>query len=664
MKIKTGTFLFSLVVLLISLPLHSKAQYSDTIQEAFLPYNTGVSTEFRSADGSPGEDYWQNSADYTIDAQLHPQDHSVNTSITIHYTNNSPQNLDFVWLMLDQNLFAKNSWGAKLTPYTGSRFGNKNFDGGIKLEKVRVTQNNTTYEPEMHNVDTNLKLNLKDSIEAEGGTLTITIDYQFTIPEYGSDRLGRLNTKNGIIYEVAQWYPRMAVYDDVKGWNTLPYLGAGEFYMEYGTFNYSITAPSEYVVVASGELQNPDEVLTEAQQQRWQEAQNSDETVYIINKNEVGTEQARPSGNESLTWKYQIDDSRDVAWAASKAFVWDAARINLPDGEQSLAMSVYPVESAGDSAWSRSTEYVKGSLEFYSQYLKKYPYPTAVNVAGKVGGMEYPGIVFCSWKAKEGSLWGVTDHEFGHIWFPMIVGSNEREYAWMDEGFNSFINDLSSENFNNGEYFSPVNFRELNDWMTGDNVEPILTAPDQIQDGNLGIVAYNKPAMGLHILRNSIIGKELFDEAFREYVDRWAYKHPTPDDFFNTIENVSGRELDWFWRGWFEKTWTMDQAVDSVSYIDGKPENGSLISISNYDKLVMPIKMKITQVNGNSEIVELPVQVWHRGNSWNIQYDSSTEIKEVVIDPKKEFSDVKPDNNIWQAAAATKKQNTTKGTKR
>lgn len=641
-----------LAVIMVS-PIYGQQDSIDTVQEAFLPFRTGISTKYRAAAGSPGESYWQNSADYKINTQLHPDEHKVTTRVKIHYTNSSPQKLEFVWLQIDQNLFADESWGAKLTPYTGSRFGNQSFGGGINIKKVEINQDGETYKPEMHLVDTNLKLNLKEAIAAKGGEVNITIDYTFIIPEYGSDRLGRLDTQKGIIYEVAQWYPRMAVYDDIKGWNTRPYLGAGEFYMDYGTFEYSITAPSEFVVVASGKLLNPDEVLTEKQQDRLEEARNSDERVFIINKEEVGTEESRPQGKDQLTWKYKIEKARDVAWAASKAFIWDAARINLPGRDQSLAMSVYPVESAGESAWGRSTEYVKASVEFYSKYLSKYPYPIAINVGGKVGGMEYPGIVFCSWKAEGGSLWGVTDHEIGHTWFPMIVGSNEREYAWMDEGFNTFINRLSTKNFNNGEYYNPATVREITDWMVSTMAEPILTAPDQIDAGNLGVVAYYKPAIGLRMLRQSIIGEELFDEAFQEYVDRWSYKHPMPNDFFNTIEDVSGRELDWFWRGWFAKTWTMDQAVDSVSYIGGKAANGSLITISSKNKLVVPVEMKVIQENGTAEMIQLPVQVWHRGNSWTMKYNSESPLKKVIIDPKKHFPDINPKNNVWSSEATS-----------
>ncbi|SMO42593.1 M1 family metallopeptidase [Fodinibius sediminis] len=634
-------------LLLTVSPLSAQERENNTVQEAFVPYETGPSTIYRSASGASGAHYWQNSASYEMDVALHPEEHRVTTSMTIHYTNNSPQPLEFIWLKLDQNLFDDDSWGAKLTPYSGSRFGNREFDGGLTIKGITVRQGSESYRPETRTVDTKMKIDLEEDLSAEGGEISLTIDYTFVIPEYGSDRLGRLETEEGLIYEVAQWYPRVAVFDDVQGWNIRPYLGAGEFYMDYGTFEYQISAPSEYIVVASGELQNPGEVLTREQQARWQEAQESDERVFIIKQEEVGTEASRPRGAERLTWKYKIENSRDVAWAASKAFIWDAARINLPDGDQSLAMSVYPAESAGDTAWSRSTEYVKASIEFYSDYLSKYPYPTAVNVAGKVGGMEYPGIVFCSWKATEGSLWRVTDHEFGHIWFPMIVGSNEREHAWMDEGFNFFINGLSTNHFNSGEYHRETNARLLNNWLSSEASEPIMTAPDQIQPGNLGAVAYRKPALGLRILRNSILGEEAFDEAFTEYIDRWAYKHPTPDDFFNTMENVSGRELDWFWRGWFEKSWTMDQAVDSVTYVNDEPSEGALISISNNDRLVMPVVIKITQENGREEILELPVQVWHRGDSWTISYDSSSRIQRIEIDPRREFPDVNPENNRW-----------------
>lgn len=585
----------------------------------------------------------------------------VENTVEIQYSNNSPDELEFLWVQLDQNLFKKDSWGSKLTPHTGSRFGNRGFDGGLEISRIQVTHNGQSYSPRHHIIDTNMKLHLQEALQADSGQVTITIDYQFRVPDYGSDRMGRVNTKNGWIYEIAQWYPRMAVYDDMEGWNVRPYLGAGEFYMDYGTFDYTITAPSEFVVVGSGELLNKDEVLTKNQLKRWNKAQNSDERVYIINEKEVGTKESRPNPGGTLTWHYRMENTRDIAWAASKAFIWDAARINLPGGDQSLAMSVYPVESAGDTAWGRSTEYVKGSVEYYSEQWHKYPYPMAVNVAGTVGGMEYPGIMFCSWRATGGGLWGVTDHEFGHIWFPMIVGSNEREYAWMDEGLNTFMNGYSTLNFNNGEYGGHrISIRGITSWMNSPMHEPIMTNPDQIQEENLGYVAYFKPAVGLRILRETVIGPELFDEAFTEYIDRWAYKHPTHEDFFNTMEDVTGRELDWFWRGWFEKTWNMDQAVDSVSYVNSDTTQGALVTISNQDKLVMPVIMEVMLADGSTQMVELPVHVWHRGNVWTEKLNTSQPVVRVELDPNRVLPDIDPSNNIW--STEKKKGNDTEHT--
>jgi hypothetical protein len=319
--------------------------------------------------------------------------------------------------------------------------------------------------------------------------------------------MGTQASKNGMIYEIAQWYPRMCVYDDIEGWNVLPYLGAGEFYLEYGNFEYAVTVPSTYIVVGSGELTNPNDCWTSEQQKRLATAANSDKTVMIIGKDDVAKEHARPQKDGKTTWKFRCNMARDVAFATSKAFIMDAAKINLPSGKKSLAMSAYPIESAGDTAWSRSTEYVKGAIEHYSKSWYEYSYPVATNVAGIVGGMEYPGIVFCGGNALAGDLWGVTDHEFGHNWFPMIVGSNERKFAWMDEGFNTFINFYSTESFNHGEYKGfKGDVHEIAKGIFREDAEPIMTIPDVIQPRGLGYEAYFKPAVGLKLLREQILG--------------------------------------------------------------------------------------------------------------------------------------------------------------
>jgi hypothetical protein len=460
--------------------------------------------------------------------------------------------------------------------------------------------------------------------------------------------MGRLQTKNGQVYEIAQWYPRMCVYDNVLGWNTLPYLGQGEFYLEYGDVTYNIEAPANHIVVGSGELLNPQEVLTPKELQRWNSAKESDKTVMLRSAAEVTNPASRPS-KKRLTWKFKCLNTRDVAWASSKAFVWDAAKINLPEGKKALAMSVYPVESATDTAWNRSTEYTKGAIEFYSDYLYPYPYPMAINVGGIVGGMEYPGIVFCSARATKGGLWGVTSHEFGHIWFPMIVGSNERKYAWMDEGFNTFINTLAEEKFNNGEYGHnrDLNPSALSKAFFNETAQSIYTVPDVVRPRNLGIVAYYKPGFGLQLLRENILGPERFDSAFKYYTHQWAFKHPTPWDFFHCMENHAGESLDWFWRGWFLNNWKIDVAVTGVEYTDNDMLKGSIITIANLERLPMPVTVEIKEKNGKSGRVKLPVEVWQHGGTWKFNYKSSGDIQQVTIDPDQTLPDVNMANNIW-----------------
>jgi len=333
----------------------------------------------------------------------------------------------------------------------------------------------------------------------------------------------------------------MCVYDDIEGWNVLPYLGAGEFYLEYGNFEYAITVPASHIVVGSGELMNPTEVYTAEQVKRWASANQSEKTVMIRSAAEVLDPASRPA-KDRLTWKFKCQNARDVAFATSKSFIMDAARINLPSGKKSLAVSVYPVESDGQNAWGRSTEYVKASIEHYSNWLYEYTYPVATNVAGIVSGMEYPGIIFCGYRDQTRALWGVTDHEFGHNWFPMIVGSNERKFPWMDEGFNTFINFYSTDAFNQGEFKNPkFDMHQMAPRIFRENADPIMSIPDVVQPQNLGWEAYNKPGFGLRMLRESILGPDRFDYAFKQYIARWAFKHPTPYDFLSRWKMVRAK---------------------------------------------------------------------------------------------------------------------------
>ncbi|HEY0897686.1 MAG TPA: M1 family metallopeptidase [Sphingobacteriaceae bacterium] len=627
--------------------------------EAFGPsFYTKNGDEYRSASGKPGPKYWQNRADYQLNVSLNDQNDQISGSATITYTNNSPDDLSFLWIQLDQNAYEKNSRGESIVPLTGSRYGSQGqqFDGGYKISAVKIVsnQNGRTVESAVkyYITDTRMQVYLPADLKAQGGKVKLKIDYSFIVPIEGSDRLGIQATKNGKIYTIAQWYPRMAVYDNVLGWNTLPYVGPGEFYLDYGDYDLSISAPANHIVVSSGELLNTTEVYTAQQQKRWAAAAGSDKTVAIRAAAEVTDPASRPSGKKQLTWRFRIRNSRDVAWASSPAFVIDAARIKLPSGKKSLAISAYPSESAADSAWGRSTEYVKGSIEHYSKKWMEYPYPAATNVAGIVSGMEYPGIVFCGWKDTKGNLWGVTDHEFGHTWFPMIVGSNERQYAWMDEGFNTFINNFSSEEFNNGEYKPGVpDMHRLAEALTGPRLEPILSPPANMRESSIGLLAYFKPALGLAMLRDVILGPDRFDRAFKTYIERWAYKHPTPDDFFRTMENVSGENLSWFWRGWFVNNWRLDQGIRGVKYINDDPGKGALITIDNLEKLPMPVILEIKTKSGKTERKTLPVEIWERNKSWVYKYPSTEEIESVTLDPARVLPDHNPANNSWPVKA-------------
>lgn len=638
----------ALVSICIALAGFGQSKYDH--REAFHPFfYPNFGTEYRSASGEPGPKYWQNKADYKIDATLDPADHSVKGTVALNYINNSPDALRFLWLQLDQNIYRKDSRASATTTALGGRWANGEFTEGYGIKSVKIVQDGKTTDAQYEVIDTRMQVWLPAAVKATGGSVKVVIEYGFAIPEYGTDRMGRLKQKDGWIYEVAQWFPRACVYDDINGWNVNPYLGAGEFYLEYGDIEYSITTPSNMIVVGSGGLQNAQDCFTAEQIKRWSEAMNSDKTVMIRTADEVNKASSRP-GNPFTTWKFKCENTRDIAWAASTAFMMDAARINLPSGKKSMAVSVYPKESASKkdgNDWRRSTEYTKASIEFYSKYLFEYPYPVATNVAGIVGGMEYPGIVFCSAGATEAGLFGVTDHEFGHGWFPMIVGSNERKFAWMDEGFNTFINILSSEAFNNGEYKEVPSVSGMANYVFGDKMDGMLNGADVVQQQNLGVAAYFKPGMMLYVLRNEVLGAERFDRALKEYVRRWAFKHPTPWDFFHTIENVAGEDLNWFWRSWALNTWKFDVAVKEVKPLKSNGKSGTMITIQLLEKMPMPVTVKVVDENGETQLIKLPVEVWQRGDTWNIAVETKADVKEVVVDPEKRLPDMNFSNNSW-----------------
>ena len=616
-------------------------------------FNPSAGNEFRSAKGVPGPAYWQNSASYVIHATLSEKDTSITGDVIISYTNNSPDALDYLWLQLDQNIFKPESRAAATTEYPGDYFGvmgEKN--GGYQIKDVTVNDAGKTYTVKPLITDTRMQIFLQTPMKSKGSKIAIKINYKFLIPTDGAGRFGRQYTKNGVIYQVAQWYPRICVYDDVRGWNTLPYLGQGEFYCEYGDFDYYVTLPPEMIVYGSGDLQNSKEVLTSQEIKRLEKAANSDKTVTIVGADEAMKPSMRPTSKANLTWHFKMKNSRDVAWVAGKGMIWDAARINLPSGRKALAMSAYPVESAGDSAWSRSTEYLKASIEIYSKNFFEYPWNNAVSSAGITSGMEYPGLIFNNYKQGKARLWFLIAHEIGHNWYPMIVGSNERRYMWQDEGLNSYINYIATDSFNNGEYVNDPAYLTKSFFASRDYTQfmnykdPLMTVTDAM-DVPQHWQYYGRTAYGLNLLRTVIVGKDRFDKAFRKYTEAWAYKHPTPYDFFHCINNATGEDLNWFWKGFFFTNWKLDQAISAVHYIDDDPSKGALITILNKDKMIMPVIIKIIQSNGNEETIKLPVEIWLRGGEWTFKYPSTYKIKKVILDPENVLPDMDRTNNEW-----------------
>jgi hypothetical protein len=618
-------------------------------------FNPTAGNPYRSANGTPGPMYWQNSADYLIHDTLNEKDTSITGDVTITYTNNSPDKLDFLWLQLDQNIFKPSSRSVAATPYPGDDFEVLGaVNGGYHISDITVTHSGNTYKVQPIITDTRMQVRLNTPMLPKGDKISVKINFSFAIPADGAGRFGRLYTKNGVVYQIGQWYPRMCVYDDVEGWNTLPYMGLGEFYCDYGNYDYYITAPSEMIVYGSGDLQNAAQVLTAEEIKRLSLAAKSDKPITIIGADEVGKSSMRPVAIGDLTWHFTMENTRDVAWAASKGMIWDAAKINLPSGRKAMAMSAYPVESMGDTAWTRSTEYLKASIEIYSKNFFEYPWNVAISSGGITAGMEYPGIIFNNAGETKARLWFLIAHEIGHNWFPMIVGSNERKYMWQDEGFNTYINYIATDLFNKGEYVNSPAFFDKHFFASRDYTafmhyrDPLMTVSDAM-DVKQHYQFYGKTAYGLNLLRTIVVGKDRFDYAFRKYTEAWAFKHPTPYDFFHYINSAAGEDLNWFWKEWFFTTWKLDQAITDVQYVDDDPSKGALITIENKGKMIMPVIIKVVQSNGKSGSLQLPVEIWQRGGTWTFRYPSSDKIDKVILDPENVLPDTDRKNNEWDA---------------
>jgi hypothetical protein len=613
---------------------------------------------YRAADGQPGPDYWQNRADYEIHATLDPKAKTLTGTETITYTNNSPQALGYLWLQLDQNLYRTDARG-NFTRDHAPRF--DEHTGGDVITSVEIENGSGTVKAHYTVSDTRMRVDLPQAVAANGGKVRVRIAWHYTVPGEFGGRTDWFATKNGDIFEIAQWYPRLCVYDDLRGWDTAPYLN-NEFHLEYGDFDYSITVPSNMLVVGSGELVNPQDVLTKTELQRYERARNSDKTVVIRSAGEVTDPNSRPKQDGTLTWHFRMHDSRDVAFGASAAYVWDAARINLPSGKHAMAQSAYPVESIAKDGWQDSTQGVKYTVEFFSKYTDvEYPWPNAIAEAGVAGGMEYPGIVFDWWKASGYTLFLLGVHEVGHSWFPMIVGSDERRNAWMDEGMNTFVDAIAHAAWGkaHGGQFAPKKDSEYAP-LTGDpakdivkqvfddpDAPPILTRADVIKEKYRHPITYFKTAYGLTLLREQILGPELFDAAFKQYVHDWAFKHPSPSDFFRTMDSAAGEDLSWFWRGWFRHNWKLDLAVTGVKYVGNDPAKGALVTVANLEKFAMPAMLRVTYADGSTTEVRVPVATWMQHTQFDVAVAGDKRIRSATIDPDGVLPDVDRANNTF-----------------
>lgn len=618
-------------------------------QETFAPFDMAQAVNrYRSGNGLPGPDHWQNRADYTIRAALDVPGKTITGTVDIRYTNNSPDALDALWLQLDQNLYRPGSRGQ--LSFGGAPRGNTD---GMTLDAVTVETGGKSYAVAPVISDTRAQLPLATPLAAKGQA-TVHIRYHYTVPsEAFGGRTGWLDAKGGTIFSVAQWYPRMAVYDDLRGWDTLPYL-AQEFYLEYGDFDYAITLPADMIVAGSGALLNEAEVLSPAQRQRLAQARASDRTVMIRAPQEIG--QQRAGGTR--TWHFAMKNTRDVAWSASSAFVWDAARITLPGGGTALAQSFYPAESVGAARWGRSTEYLKDAVQRFSARWYPYPWPNAINVAGPAAGMEYPGIVFDGIGDAGKELFWITAHEIGHSWFPMIVGFDERRHAWMDEGFNTFIDTYESDDFEGGVYgpkrddeFAPGGGNPVDEivpLLADPQAPPILSRADTILERYRHPVTYFKSALGLKLLREEILGPERFDRAFRRFIAAWAFKHPQPADFFRAMESGAGEDLSWWWRGWYQNNWQMDLAVTGT---EQAKTGGTLVRVASRDRLVMPVTLRLTYAGGVIRDIRLPAETFIRQASTAIPVPAGTLLR-AELDPDHHTPDRDRSNNAVQLRGA------------
>ena len=718
-------------VSIIALLLFCTAWAQEGHQGKFEQLGTTLPTpnEYRNASGAPGYKYWQQQADYQIKVALDDDKQFVTGSERITYHNNAPEPLNYLWLQLDQNVRAQDSHTpmveqSRVRDSLPARMFQKyvmyenDFDGGFKIASVK----NDEGAPLQYLINkTMMKIDLPEPL-MPGEKFSFHVDWSYNINDRMQDG-GRSGYEyfpedDNYLYTIAQFYPRMARYDDVNGWQNKQFLGQGEFALTFGDYEVEITVPEDHIVAATGELQNPGQVLTEEQTRRLEEAkQEFEKPVFIVTEKEaIANEKKKARGKK--TWIFKADNVRDFAFASSRKFIWDAMAVQIND-KRPMAMSFYPKE--GNPLWEKeSTLAVKNTLVGYSRRTFDYPYPVAISVHAASIGMEYPMICFNFGRpnpdgtytdSKKWGMIGVIIHEVGHNFFPMIVNSDERQWTWMDEGLNTFLENLTSEEFYPD---MPLKFgtpQTIVTYMGGnkDFIRPIMTNSEQVVQ--FGYNAYGKPSAALYVLRNSVMGPELFDAAFKEYAQRWKFKSPTPADFFRTMEDASAVDLDWFWKGWFYTTDHVDLTVDNVKWYKLQPEEaivektvkaeeGTLsesseeasgkewpetfepltvtdtdaryygefmnrqddeairkqyedknvyeVTFKNEGGLVMPLIVEFTYADGTTEVQHIPAEIWRKNeNTATKVFSTDKEVVSIKLDPNNELADVDLGDNVY-----------------
>ncbi len=720
---KSVVFSFILFIGLVYVSAQTK-RHTEKFEQ--LEYELRDPNEFRTASGAPGPKYWQNKADYIIEVALNDDNQSITGKETVTYFNNSPDPLSYLWLQLDQNVRAQGSDKQKtktesIRPFIGPRdllhiLGN-NFEGGFNIEYVKDSVGETmsyAINKTMMVIDLPKPLLTGDSVSF---SIAWNYNIQNRIVLDGRSGYEFFPIDSNYQYTIAQFFPRMCVYSDYGGWQNKQFLGEGEFTLPFGDYEVSITVPSDHILGATGMLQNPEEVLTEVQRERLAKAKESDEPVLIVTQEEAEEAESKRA-TDTKTWIFKADSVRDFAFATSRKHIWDAMGVKIGD-RIVMAHSLYPKE--GNPLWEEySTKVVAHTLEMYSDYAFEYPYHKAISVHAAQLGMEYPMICFNFGRPDpdgsyseyvKNSMIMVIIHEVGHNFFPMIVNSDERQWTWMDEGLNTFLQYLTEQAWD-PNYPSQEGPPELIvPYMRLDSstLSPIMTNSEQVQ--KLGPNAYGKPATALNILRETIMGHELFDRAFKTYSQRWKFKHPTPSDFFRTMEDASGVDLDWFWRGWFYGVDPVDIALSNVTYYrmntelpksyeeeekedkkvkelsqEGKKKKKKQqkleiedqvvkkkeesefqefnypfpidkqisdlhfyeLKFTNVGGLIMPVILEFLYENGTREKVYIPAEVWRKNDQEITKVFARPQpIKEIVLDPDKETADIDTDNNYW-----------------